>query len=102
MTENQPRLPIMRRIKGALMRHMPYMISCAEVEVFIQDYLSGDLPAGIRRRFDFHIRLCRECRDYLAAYQRTMVLEKAVMAPGQEGLEAVPEDLVQAILKARE
>ena len=94
----------MRRfLKGMMMRHMPEMITCAEFEDFILSYLEGTLPEVQRRRFERHIRFCSECRDYLTAYRRTVELEKAVFAdPGAQVPGDVPEDLVQAVLKARE
>ena len=92
-----------RFLKGKMMRHMPDMITCVEFEGFILSYLEGTLPEVQRRRFEWHIRFCRECRKYLVAYRRTVELEKAVFAdPGAQVPGDVPEDLVQAVLKARE
>lgn len=94
----------MRRfVMGTMMRHLPDMITCAEFEEFILSYLQGTLPDKQRRRFERHIRFCRECREYLEAYRRTVEIEKVVF----EKLDAqvpddVPEDLVQAVLKARD
>lgn len=94
----------MRRfLKGMMMRHMPDMITCVEFEEFILSYLDHTLPEAQRRRFERHIRFCRECRDYLAAYRRTVELEKAVFADqGAQVPGDVPEDLVTAILKVRD
>ena len=53
--------------------------------------------------FELHIKLCRECRDYLAAYRRTMAISRrALDAPDDAVPEDVPEDLIEAILAARE
>jgi hypothetical protein len=49
-----------------------------------------------------HIRLCRECREYLAAYQRTIEVGREVFKSADEALpDDVPEDLIKAILEAR-
>jgi hypothetical protein len=48
------------------------------------------------------MKLCRECRDYLEAYRRTMEIGQAVFSEPDESVPgAVPEDLVNAILAAR-
>jgi hypothetical protein len=94
---------VIRFLKGAMMRYMPGMMSCAEFDEFIVSYLDGTLPGKQTRRFEFHIRYCRECRGYLLAYQRTVELEKAAFRESEASLpEDVPEDLVQAVLRARE
>ena len=53
--------------------------------------------------FDFHLRICRECRDYLAAYQRSMEVSRAVLtSPDDPVPDDVSKDLIKAILDARE
>jgi anti-sigma factor RsiW len=94
---------VIRFLKGAMMHYMPGMITCAEFDDFIVGYLDGTLPEKVRRLFEFHIRYCRECREYLLAYRRTVELEKAAFRASEAQLpEDVPEDLIQAILKSRE
>ena len=91
-----------RKAKGTLFRRGPMMMTCAEFKTFILDYLSGRLPTRQRRIFSLHLLLCRECRDYLDAYRRTVALEKAAFrTPAAPVPEDVPEDLVKAILAAR-
>lgn len=89
-----------RRIKSWL-HAMPGMISCSEFESFILDYFEGDLPATQRRVFERHLRFCRECRDYLAAYKATLALEKRVLADDGALDMEVPEDLIAAVIAAR-
>jgi anti-sigma factor RsiW len=98
----QHRYNILRWLKGVIQRHLLGMITCREFEDFILDYLDDELPALQRSRFERHIRLCCECRQYLQAYQRTLEVSRAVF-PSPEALvpDAVPEDLIKAILKAR-
>lgn len=93
---------LMSFAKGTIMHRGPGMITCVEFEEFILNYLDGSLPAAQKRKFDRHIRFCRECHDYLAAYQRTIEIEKAVFAKEEASVPAdVPEDLVNAILAVR-
>ena len=93
---------LIRRMKGMMLRHMPLMITCAVFEGFILDYLEGDLPGRQRQVFELHLKLCRECRDYLAAYQRATALGKEVFAePSAPVPDEVPEDLIKAVLEAR-
>jgi anti-sigma factor RsiW len=100
MTSLRSRL--MRKMKGTMMKWVPGMLNCMEFETFLIEYMEGDLPAGQRRVFEFHMVVCRECRDYLAAYRRT--IEIAGRAYDDETAPVpsdVPEDLVRAILAAR-
>lgn len=91
-----------QRMKGAMHRRLPLMISCAEFEEFILDYLEGRLPAKQTRVFELHLKLCRECRRYLEAYRDTVALGKAAFASGGGAAPGkVPEDLIQAVLAAR-
>ncbi|MEM7252935.1 MAG: zf-HC2 domain-containing protein [Pseudomonadota bacterium] len=94
---------VVRRVKGLMMRHMHGMITCIEFESFIMRYLDGELTVRERRVFEWHLRLCRECRDYLAAYQQTLAIEQAVLGDAGAPVPAdVPEDLIRAVLDARE
>ncbi len=81
---------------------MPMMMSCEEFEGFILQYLDGELPTVKRVVFDMHMKVCRECRDYLAAYRRSIETAKvATERQAQQELPQVPEDLVTAILAAQ-
>ena len=92
----------MRWAKGQLLKHMHRMITCREFEDFVLQYLDGELPARQRSMFEFHLRICRECREYLAAYQRSIEIGRAAFEATDEALpEDVPEDLIKAILEAR-
>ena len=87
---------ILRRAKGAMMARLPLMITCEQFEAFIADYLDDVLPERQRRLFEFHIRTCRECREYLAAYERSRSITRASMTT----LDEVPADLLSAIVSA--
>jgi len=94
---------LMRSLKGAMLRRMHGMITCSEFEEFVLGYLGGELPARQAKIFEWHLRICRECREYLAAYRRTIEIGKAVLGPTDESVpEDVPEDLIRAVLNARD
>ena len=78
-------------------------MNCREFTEFLHEYLFGNLPAGERAEFEGHLAECPWCAAYLESYQKTMQLEQAAFAPGEDEpppAEA-PEELIQAILRAR-
>ena len=92
-----------RWMRGVMLRHLPLMITCRQFEDFILAYLEGELPERQKFVFELHLKVCRECRDYLAAYRRTIEISKrAFEEPDQPVPDDVPEDLVKAILAARD
>ncbi len=94
---------MMRRMKGLMLRNVYYMITCREFDEFIIAYLDGELDSKLRRKFEFHIRFCRDCREYLNAYKRAIELGQAVVPASEDSLpNDVPEDLIEAILKTKE
>lgn len=91
-----------RWIKGMMLKHMPLMITCLEFEDFIIDYLEGELSERQRTVFELHLKICRECRDYLAAYRRTMEVSKMTSQSDRPQLRGtMPDDLIKAIRAAR-
>ena len=91
------------KFKGLMFAHGPRMITCGEFEDFVLDYLEDTLPAGKKAIFELHIKLCRECREYLVAYRASMELgirkfeDDAAKLPSE-----IPEDFITAILAACE
>ena len=78
-------------------------MNCREFTEFLHDYLLGDLPAGARAEFDKHLAECPWCVAYLDSYRKTVQLEQAALSAPEDApppAEA-PEELVQAILRAR-
>lgn len=93
---------VRRWLKGQFLKRVHNMITCKEFEDFVLRYLEGELSNKQRSVFEWHLRLCRECREYLAAYQRTQEIAAAVLAPPSAPVpDDVPEDLITAILDAR-
>jgi len=80
------------------------MITCKELVDFLMDYVENDLPPEQRAEFERHLAVCPRppCVAYLESYRETIALGRAAMtSPGPQASEAVPEELVQAILAAR-
>ena len=73
-------------------------MTCREVAEFLMQYVDGELPAAERAAFDRHVAVCPDCQRYLASYRTTIEAERAAFANDET---EAPEDLVQAILKAR-
>ncbi len=90
-----------RRLKSILFK-LPGMLNCAEFEDLYsdrQDHSPSPLPGW---RLRFHLGLCRQCRSYLAAYERTIELEKIALSPqGEDAPEDLPADLLDDILAQR-
>ncbi len=94
-------MTIKRRLKGMMLRRLHNMITCVEFEGFINSYLDGTLPGKQRKLFEWHLRICRECREYMAAYKRTIELSQATLGRANDAVpQDVPEDLIRAILDA--
>jgi anti-sigma factor RsiW len=78
-------------------------MNCREFTEFLYEYLLGNLPAGQRIEFEKHLAECIWCVAYLDSYQKTIRLEQAAFATPEDApppAEA-PEELIQAILRAR-
>lgn len=92
----------LRRLRALMMRTMPYMMTCRELDGFIVDYLEKTLPERQRKIFELHLRMCRDCRSYLDSYKSVISLGRAVFDEADEPVpHEVPEELVKAILSAR-
>lgn len=78
-------------------------MTCRELIEFLDAYLNGELAVAERCDFERHLGVCRSCVNYLDTYKRTIGMGRAVFAnldsetPGE-----VPEELVRAILAARD
>jgi anti-sigma factor RsiW len=78
-------------------------MNCREFTEFLHDYLLGHLPAEERREFETHLAECPWCVAYLDSYRKTIQFEQAaILAPEYAAPPAeAPEELIQAILRAR-
>jgi putative zinc finger protein len=73
------------------------MITCAQLEDLVADYLEGSLSQPKRPELDGHVMECRGCREFLAAYRRTVWVAKKSLQISGSPVQA-PERLVEAIL----
>jgi anti-sigma factor RsiW len=73
------------------------MITCADLEEFVANYLDRSLPEPKRRDLERHVDDCAACREFLAAYQRTVWVARMALKSSGDRARA-PEELVQAIL----
>ena len=82
---------------------MSERMSCRELLEFLDDYLAGELETAVRSEFETHLAQCPYCRDYLQTYRDTIRLGGSLCDDPQAQVpDEVPEQLVQAILAARE
>ena len=79
------------------------MITCRElINEFLADYLGDGLPPDARREFDEHLAVCPACVNYLESYKRTIRLEKEAFAEEQRDPPPIPEELIRAVLAAKD
>jgi anti-sigma factor RsiW len=69
-------------------------LACAELVELITDYLEGELPERVRRRFEGHLAACDGCDAYLEQMRRTISLT------GRLREEDVPPELEERLLVA--
>jgi anti-sigma factor RsiW len=74
----------------------PY-IPCSEVLELLWAYIAGELPPAQAHEFDRHLAVCPSCVAYLDSYRKTIALSHESREPE----EALPEELIQAVLAAR-
>ena len=78
-------------------------MTCRDFADFLADYLAGDLPKDVLASFDEHIAVCPNCVRYLAHYRESIALGRQAFRDLDAGVASdVPEDLISAILAARE
>lgn len=91
----------MSQAKSLMMRYMPMMVSCQQANQFIDDYLSGELPRKQRVIFDWHLRLCPDCREYLNHYRQAIDLCRDNFYTPEEEPAEVPERILKGIMAAK-
>ena len=82
---------------------MKASLTCRDFIGFLDDYLSGTQAEQVRVDFESHLSVCPYCVDYLKTYEDAIKLGKCVHCDDEnpDRLPAdVPEELVQAILRA--
>ena len=92
-------------MKGKMLEYTPGMVTCLEFEQFIDGYLDDSLAPKEAKVFNRHIKICKDCGDYLAKYQRTVTQGKAVFSADvldSAVPEAVPSGLVDAVQQVKQ
>lgn len=78
-------------------------INCESFDTFIVDFLDGNLQEDQKLIFTKHLNECPPCKKYLKDYQKSIQLSQAVFSAEQEvDKQEMPEELVQAILAAKQ
>lgn len=78
------------------------MLTCKQLIDALVDYTDGRLSLSRRFAVMLHLFCCGHCRTYLNNYQTTIKASRESMTQVDEPLSVeVPEDFVQAVLRAR-
>jgi len=78
------------------------LLTCQQVLDFLSDYVEGRLSAFEAARLEEHLALCPPCVDYLNSFRATLAACRAAGAEAWQAAGPLPEELVQAILKAQQ
>lgn len=74
------------------------MMTCRELTDFLSDYVSDELPAHVQREFEFHLRLCRDCKVFMVQFRETILAGRDAFADAP-GTAPMPEELIRAIMQ---
>lgn len=73
-------------------------MNCRELSNFLADYVAGELATPTTIEFEAHLLRCRNCDAFLVQYRGT--ISAGCHAFDQSVLDAMPDDLVEAIMAA--
>lgn len=76
-------------------------MTCREFAEFLHAYLAGEMPEEQRQAFRRHLQLCIDCEHYIGTYQHTVHACRLLGSEHSTVPPEVPEELVSAILAAR-
>ena len=77
-------------------------MTCRECAEFLMDYTAGELPPDVRATFERHMKACPNCEEYMRQYTGTIEAGRRAFEGVDEEKCDIPEELVRAILAARE
>ncbi|MEM7290144.1 MAG: hypothetical protein AAF412_07225 [Pseudomonadota bacterium] len=88
---------------AAFMFKLPFMIDCVTFDEFIMGYFEGTLTGYQKFTFNMHLRMCRECRIFLAEYKASIELAKSQrdILFSEMDMGDVPEDLIKAVIESQ-
>ena len=75
-------------------------MTCRQMVDALADYVAVTLEPGKRERCDAHLASCAQCAAYLRGYRETIRLINLGSAASADAAEAMPAELVDAILAA--
>ncbi len=75
-------------------------MTCRDFADLLAHHADDALAAGAQQRCDDHMAICADCVQYLRHYTETVAACRLAVA--DEPAADVPEDLVRAILRARD
>lgn len=78
-------------------------MTCRAVADFLMDYVSGELPTAAKTAFEEHLLGCPNCAEYLTQYRQIIMAgQRAFDRRDEQIVGRIPEELVRAILAARD
>ncbi|MEZ6243125.1 MAG: zf-HC2 domain-containing protein [Phycisphaerales bacterium] len=77
-------------------------LTCKELLGFMDDYVAGELDAGVLERFEEHLAVCPHCREYLSEYRTSIELAGRLRScpPEAPAPGSVPQRLLDAVRDA--
>ncbi len=72
-----------------------FLLTCKDVNRFLDEYIEGALDASLRSRFEKHIARCAPCKTYLDQYRTTI---EAVQEMALTGEPSLPDELIEHTL----
>jgi anti-sigma factor RsiW len=80
-------------------------ITCEELETFIIDFIDERLSDEQQKICNTHLEECEHCKTYIAKYRQSIELSQIAFQQNNSANSSIkgneiPEELVQAILKA--
>jgi predicted anti-sigma-YlaC factor YlaD len=97
-TPAEESLPKFERVQA---RNGQWYLACGEVITFLFEYLDDEAPEARKSEFDRHLAICPSCRNYLSTYRETLRLLRHAGELEQAEIPALPQDLVDIIVRAR-
>jgi anti-sigma factor RsiW len=78
------------------------LMTCRELIEFLDRFVADELDDAQRGEFDRHLALCPPCVAYVQTYREAARLARAALSEPEGAVpEAVPDELIAAVLAAR-
>jgi predicted anti-sigma-YlaC factor YlaD len=91
----------MSRVDKMNKTNIDEFLSCRKVEEFLMTYIDRELNIRSRLRFQFHLAMCSDCRNYFQEYKNSVALGKQVFSkPDELAAGKVPDEILHAIIDA--